>query len=891
MNDPRQASVRCGWVIFVLFLVSGACGLVYEVVWTRMLTTIFGHTVLAAATVLASFMAGLGLGSILLGRFADRRDDLLRIYGWLEIAIGVAGALVPSALVVVEWAYVAVGRGGDAPPALVGLVRFALSFAVVLVPTSLMGGTLPVLSRFLVRDTGSAGRHIGLLYALNTLGAVGGTLAAGFVLISSLGMVRTTSITVALNLAVGLTALLLHRLQGSVRAPVTAEQAKLEVGEEAAGYSPALVKLALVVLAVSGFAGLAYEVVFFRILVLVIGTTVYAFSTMLAAFLCGIALGSALFSLVDDRTKTLLLGLGLVQILLGWVVLASVDLFGKLPRVFLQLTADAEQTFGHMQLITFAVSFLLLLFPTMLLGASFPIVSKIVTRSARRVGSSVGRVYVWNTGGGILGSLAAGFLLIPTLGIQASALAILTLNLLIGAVTVWFEQGGRRAVQAACAVLALAGVGLAATRTGTWDRETMVSGVYLYSKKYLDRLGSLDGFERRVKEAQLAYYAEGLGCTVSVLRHKTRSPRSLLSIQIEGETVATSEHYDMRVQRTIGHLPIMLCPEPKEVLVIGLGAGVTAGACARHHEVSVEIVELEPAVLDAARVFAEHNYGVVDDPDVRIVINDGRNYLLMTDRTYDVITVDPIHPFAASSASLYSLEFYQLCRDALRANGVMCQWLPLYEVSNADVAMIMRTFQAVFPHTSVWLCGRDVGLIGVTTPLVLDLTKLEERMQDPAISESLKEVHLGNPYALVSRMILGEREVAELTAGAALNEDDRLRLEFSSPKSMYSTVTIEGNLGWMLERHTSLLDALDGHSAGGERLIGFDRALLDRFVRSRDEVVRGYAARPFDAERALQHFERAVSLNPDDPDAVAQLTEALMQRPDAVREQVRPQPR
>ena len=342
----------------------------------------------------------------------------------------------------------------------------------------------------------------------------------------------------------------------------------------------------------------------------------------------------------------------------------------------------------------------------------------------------------------------------------------------------------------------------------------MVSGVYLYSKVYLDRTGHYYDFEQGVEATELAYYQEGLGATVSVHRSWPKVGEELLSIKIDGKTVASSDPNDMRLQRTIGHLPLLLVPTAESALVIGLGAGVTAGACARHSEVDIEIVELEAAVLGAARVFEELNHHVVDDPRGEIFINDGRNHLLLADRLYDIVTVDPIHPFARGSASLYSREFFELCRRVLSDHGVMCQWLPLYELATDDLAMIMRTFQSVFPLTSVWLTGRDVGLIGSARTLEIEHAELARRMAEPAIRSDLEQISLVDPYALASRMVLAPDAIRRLTAGARLNTDDHLVLEYSAPRSMYAQRSIEDNLAWLMQHRTSLAAEREPGSEG-----------------------------------------------------------------------------
>ena len=884
MASTRTAHDNDGsrWIILLLFVVSGVCGLIYEVVWTKQFVAIFGNTVFAASTVLAAFMAGLGLGSVLIGRFADRRADCLRIYGWLEITVGVGGVLVPLAMVGVEAVYVAFARRFDPSFAVLTFVRFSLSFLVVLVPATLMGGTLPVLSRHVVTRLGTAGRSIGALYAFNTFGAFIGTMAAGFLLIRLFGIQRTTALAVVLNLLVGAIALVLHRRVQ--RRPDEARKPGARGVEtcqptpaDRADVSDGVVRLCLVGLGFSGFTALAYEVIFFRGLELVIGTTVYAFATMLATFLAGIALGSALVSLVVDRMRSLVLWLGVLQILIGLSVLGSAALLTKLPITFLHLFAAGVQSWAGLLAIKFTTSCLLLLIPTMLLGANFPVVTRIVTRSTRRLGSTVGRLYLFNTAGAMLGSIAAGFGLIPLFGIYGSLLAVLVLNLTLGVVFAWFEPGCNRLMKLVAAGMAVAAASFL-TVVPNWNPAIMTSGVYLNARRYIDGRGQLGPFERTMAQRQLLYYREGLAATVAV--HKALGPGGVetgRAISINGKSVASTSYADMRLQRSIGHLPMLLCPNPQDVLVIGLGTGVTAGSCARHPGARVEIVEIEEAVLEAARWFSRENRFVLDSPQVHVVINDGRNHLLTTATDFDVITADPIHPLAAGSSNLFSREFYSLCRAALKPKGVMCQWLPLYDLSRSDLSMVMATFQSVFVHTSVWLTGTDVALIGTAEPLEIDAAALAARLAPETVRGDLEELHLADPHALVSRIVLGANEVRKITVGARINTDDHLHLEYSAPRNMFANAMVENNLEWILAESIPLLAAA-GSDAGPNRqirLVGFSAERLGRFVKSRDEVILGVIARARDTEAALQHFRRALSINPEDQEATYLVAELL----------------
>ncbi|MBI1962915.1 MAG: fused MFS/spermidine synthase, partial [Candidatus Rokubacteria bacterium] len=546
-------------VVAACFFLSGATGLVYEVLWLRMLSLVFGHTVFAITTVLAAFMAGLSLGSFAFGRVADRRRSPLALYGALEIAIGLACAAVPFALPWLERGYLGLAATFEFSFLAFGLAQFALLFLALLVPTTLMGGTLPVLSRLFATDRESLAARVGALYALNTFGAVLGTAAAGYVLLPALGTRRTIWLAVAANLLVGLVALLLaQRSDKRGRPPVDSPAL---IAPEAPG--PARAGLIGWALAASGAASMIYEVGWTRALALVIGSSTYAFTAMLLAFLLGIALGSALFARLAAARRAGPAAFAYLQLFIGAAALLILPAFERLPAVLLH-ALNVSLAPGFVLAVQVALAIGAMLVPTLLIGATFPCAVRLTARSVERVGVDVGRLYALNTLGAIAGTVLAGFALVPHLGVGRALRVGVLLNLAIGlglALAARRELGGRRLA----AATVLAGVGaLGAAALPAWNPLVMASGASIYVRSYQSWVKGFD-LSPALERERLLFYEDGPSATVSV--HEQDGLRYL---RVNGKTDASTGE-DMHTQLMSGHLPMLLHPDPKTVLVIGLG--------------------------------------------------------------------------------------------------------------------------------------------------------------------------------------------------------------------------------------------------------------------------------------------------------------------------------
>jgi len=815
--------------LYTCLFLSGAAGLVYEIVWTRMLGLLFGHTVFAITTVLVAFMAGLALGAALLGRLVDHTGRPLLVYGLLEGGIGLYALAVPVLLAHAQSVYLSSYRAlGLAFPALVA-AQFVLTFLIVVVPTALMGGTLPVIAKFLVNRVETLGRKVADLYALNTFGAVLGAAGAGFVLLPAIGVRLTIVLAAAVNIAVGIWAL---TADGRARTTGNAPMMPSVAPDPSVSYSTSvgpsspMLSLLLAGIAVSGAASMVYEITWTRALGLVIGSSIYAFSAMLTTFLVGLALGSFLFARIWGN-RTVNAGLfGWLEIGVGFAALLLIPALERMPDLALTIIRRLSPSARTALLTQFSLSFLAMIVPTTLLGATVPCAIQLCASRLPRLGRDIGRVYSANTVGAIAGALLAGFGLIPWLGVQASMIVGTVVNVAVGGAILLASAGGARAWRRPAIVSFVIVFAAGVTLLPRWDRQVMTGGVSIYAQRFIHDVDPVRRFRQDAASRQLLFYREGTNSTVSV----ERTARTM-SLRVDGK-VDASNGLDMPTQLMLGHLPVLLHPRPERVLVIGLGSGVTVGAVAQHPTVrEIDVVELERAVAEASRFFGEENRHVLQDPRVRLVIGDGRNFILATPKRYDAISAEPSNPWMAGVANLFSRDFYRLSRERLADGGIMVQWLHGYSLFPRELRMIVATFRGVFPHTTLWrTISGDYLLVGTPAPLVVDYTLLEQRMGGPGtVREDMTSLKLDSPVDLLTLFFVDEAGLARFAAGAPENTDDRPLLEFAAPLALYAQTT-EENSRSLREARTTEFPTVRNLPAGllESRRVHFARAYWAR---------------------------------------------------------------
>jgi spermidine synthase len=802
-------------VVYLLFLLSGAAALVYQVVWVRSLTLVFGGSHLAVTVVLAVFMGGLALGAYAVGKFVDRAGRPLRVYGVLELGVAVSALAFVGLMKIYPVLYVPLARGRDDATLYLLALRTLFAIVALIVPATLMGGTLPALSLFVSRQPRALPRLLSWLYGINTLGAVLGALLAGFVLLRLYSASTTLHIAVATNLCIGLVSLL---LEGRLAAALSVERGGSVMPVDAAvppepgpSADPFPSRLVLWGIGLSGFCALGYEVLWTRVLTLAVGASVYGFTIMLAAFLTGIALGSAAHGLLGARGGARDAGparaiarFGIVQILIGITAFVVTVFLGDVPLSVIRLQGlfpgTATSSFQARVWGSFALAFLYMVVPAFFMGAAFPLAGAIHARSRNAVGRAVGEVLAYNTVGAILGAAISGFALIHLLGIERSLHMLALLNVGVGLAVLASLARSRRPVAAVAAVTA-AILGVLALRPGVlrmWDMNRLA----IFRSNQPEAFATLAMMREAVENTDVLYYAEGAESIVSVIRIKGGEQSFLTNGRVE----ASSHLQAQQCQLTLGHLPMLLARNPRTVLVVGLGSGMTLGATSVYPGVErITLAEIEPRVIGVARAFAAYNHRVLEDPKLRVVFNDGRNFLLTTPETFDVITADPIHPWFRGAGYLYSSGYFELAARHLRPGGVIAQWLPLYELTPDDLRSVVRTFREHFPHTMLWLTHYDAELVGSTSPLLIDEAEVARRMAVPAVAEDLRRVMMGSATDLLSYFMMGAEGMARFSRDGILNTDDRLYLEFSAPFSIATPGVMEANVRALAGYRESLL--------------------------------------------------------------------------------------
>jgi spermidine synthase len=813
-----------------------------------MLTQIFGNTTHAVATVLSAFMAGLALGSYAFGRIADSGRNALLAYGLLEGGVGVYGLTVPTLFALTQRAYTRVHGLADVSAAAFSLVLFLLSFVVILIPTALMGATLPMLSRFCVTQFSVLGRRVGDLYAINTLGAVVGCALTGFLLISELGLHGTVRLGAGVNLAIAAAIIVtVAALRGQQAAPVAAGEESPAAPEAAPGRSRLDLAL-LLSFGLSGAAAMIYENAWTRALTLVIGMSTYSFSIMLTTFLVGLGLGSLLYARWWGTRPIGLAGLGVLQLLVALSSLATIPLFERLPLLFLRLRLGFGDSFQQFLTIQMLVSALVMLLPTLLLGATFPVVAHIYTRNLYVVGRSVGTAYASNTLGAIAGAFLGGFLLIPLIGVQHSIALGVAVNGAVGVLLVAMDvrvRGGRRLLAAAVMLVVSASAFLG---FGTWDKRVMTSGVTIYASDYSAL--PTDALRREwMTRDELLFYREGLTATISVHRD---AGSDYLYEKTNGKVDASFG--DTSTQLMVGYLPMLFNPRAKRVLVIGMGSGMTAKAVAAFPVERLEVAEIEPAVIEGARFFGEKNGRIHDDPRVRFIHADGRNYLLATPGLYDAIISEPSNPWIAGVGNLFTREYYQLALSRLGEGGVFGQWMHTYAMAPEDLRMVYRTFAEVFPDVSLWAVNdSDMLLIGTRQAQRLRYADLRAALSGRFVAQrDLQELGFEDAYSLLAMYLMPKAGLLRMAGQAEINLDDVPRLEFSAPRNLgRDTSTLNMRLTKQFAVPPEVEDADPRRDPTGRLAL---------------YLAHGYRATR-DRTQALEWVERALRIAPADAEA------------------------
>ncbi len=722
-------------LLLLLFFGAGACALVYQVMWLRLLALVFGVTVYAASTVLAGFMAGLGVGSLVAGRLASRFSRPLAAFGVAEMLVGLTALVSPFVLDALTQAWVRVHPFLPDSLAVVTVIRFAVAFLVLIVPTSLMGATLPLVTKSAVARQDRVGGRIGLLYAINTTGAIVGALVAGFYFISELGVDLSFRVAAATNLMIGMVAVIAaYAMPPQPRAGAAPAAAPVSTAAPAADRTQR--QVVLCTFFVSGLMSLALEIIWFRMLVVFLRPTAYAFTIMLACVLGGIALGSALAAPILRLRVRWLPVLAVIQALIGVAAVLSFNALTWSQAVVDMATPWFDRAGLNTYLAPLVASSLVAMLPTtLLLGLAFPIGLALWAGDDTSDDTSrrVSVFYSLNVFGAILGSLLAGFVLLPAIGSRYSLIAVSALAVMSSIALALSHRKTNPGVSYAVAVLAPVVFGV---------------GAFL----------SVDPFDvafARVHRGEtLVWRQEGVQTTVAV--HDRRGDPPMRIMYLDGNHQANDSIPTAFVHHRIGALPVMLHQAPTTALVVGLGGGATPGAVARYN-VDVDVVELSEAVVAGSEFFKRINFDLLTRPNVHLRVDDGRNFLVMSRKKYDVITADIILPRHAGAGALYSKEYYELVRDSLAEGGLAMQWNG--GDSATEYKLLMRTFLSVFPYITLW--GDGSLMLGSMKPFTLSRSAYEARRAGFDLFNwdlaTLKRIYVAGPDDI--RAFVGEGPV------------------------------------------------------------------------------------------------------------------------------------
>ena len=804
-SKSRSLSFSIG----VCFVLSGATGLIYEVLWARMLGLVFGATTLAVSTVLAAFMGGLALGSALAGRLAPRLSRPLAAYGWMEVGVAIYALLAPLLFHGVDNLYALVWR--DLQPGFFTftLLRFALSCLLLLVPTTLMGATLPVLAAALLRSETHDANSVTRLYTCNLAGAILGTLIAGFVLLPTAGVRTTIIIAAATNLVIGAVALVIQRqLETNSRG---VEPARVETisRQVEAGCGPSVAESPLpeatpapnlfyLTACASGFVTISAQVAWTRVLTMIIGSSTYAFSLVVALFLSGLAAGAWFIGRKDRSTKlrpTILV----VELLTALSLLFSLFVLNRIPALLISLGLSLKtQSWAGLLTLQIVAATLLIFVPALLMGMVMPLVLVWASNHPRAL-SYVARAYAVNTIGAIAGAFATGFVLIPKTSVRFTVLLAAVFCVFVAAFTYrpalrGFEPALKKALAMGTAVvlsivmfILAPPMNLADLSIGAYDS---LVRVLAQTREGANESGQVAG----PNVHELLWYREGPTATVSV-----RRDGDTVSMGINGRTNASDSIYDMPTQVMLGQLPLLVAPQRNNALVIGFATGVTVGAMLQSPIDSVTCVELEPATIQGSEYFNHVNNRPLDDPRTKLIVDDARTYLRVTPNRYDIIVSEPSHPWVPGVANLFTEEFFELGRERLSEQGVFVQWVQMYQLSTESLRSVLATYEKVFRHVMVFRVGglsngKDLLLIGSEQPLNLD--RIAEGFGDQRVSAELARVNIHSEADVRSWFICDESRLGPAVQGARINTDDNMYIETSVPREAFRPL-MQTNAEWI----------------------------------------------------------------------------------------------
>lgn len=775
-------------LILFAFAVSNMASLIYQISWIKNLSYIFGTSVYAMGAVLSCFMAGLAIGSFIIGKQSDKHPNPVKLFAYIEIAIGLYALATPFLISRLHYPYGYLNEiFGNSW--MFYLMLSCLTFAILIIPTALIGGTFPLMSRIYTKRINNIGQNVGLIYSIDTVFAAIGGLAAGFLLIPWIGINGTIAVAALFNIGAGVILFMIVNKNERIIKKEPSVKLKRPFASYITHYKAIgnsfshLDKIILLAFFLSGFAALTSEIVWSRFLSLALGTSVYAISIITSTFLIGLSLGSLIAGKYINRYKDLIPLFAYIECGIGISSLLMLIFFDKLDMPYLYLYHIMDSFYPFMFAL-FILVFIIMLIPTLLMGATLPLVSKIITGRIENVGLEIGTIFSLNTFGAIFGSFLASFMLIPVIGMTKTGAFGAFVNIGIGVIVFVAyirtnDQYPRKRFysMASAAVILFLLIWVSTINP-------LFAGAYYHGT----RMDDLQSWKDVKENTEVLYHDEGLYSSVSVTREN-----GYTSLRINGKPDSSNAPADLFTEYMLGYIPLFASNNPKDVMMIGLGGGFTLHSISNFNEINtIDVVEINPLVVSVTKdYFSQYNNDALNDSRVNLIIADARNHLLTNDKKYDVITSEPSNIWSWGEGGLFTREMYEIVRSDLNDEGIFCQWMPLYEHNINDFKIFLSTFQSVFPYTDLWIMGSDAMLIGSNEPITYDYGKIRNHVyQNEDINEDF--VTMSNvlvtqgKYRLLNNIFIPywmSNDDIKTFSNGVINTDNHPILEFSTAKN------------------------------------------------------------------------------------------------------------
>ncbi len=771
----------------ILFLLSGATGLIYQVVWFKYLHLFLGNTTYAQMIVLTAFLGGLAIGNHYFGKSAERIKNTLRVYGILEIFIAAYCFAYPILISFTGNLFISISSsiGIENNITLINILRFVISILILLAPTIAMGGTLPLLSNFFVEKLTEARRDVAILYFLNSFGAVVGIFFSGFILIRTFGLEATIYSAAFLNLIIGVVAFFISKNQSSPELNLQEEALDNTTTVEISKHT---YRKILVVAFLSGFAALLYELVWVRLLINFFGSSTYAFSIMLLAFISGITLGGWIISksFFDKYNKLKLIVL--FQLVIAFSTMCSLLLYDRLPYYLWHVSSIFARTpaaFNYFLFSEFVLTFSLMLIPTVFMGMTLPACTELFSRSSNKIGFSVGKIFSINTVGTVLGVVCTALIFIPLFGIKLTFELGMLANIIGALLLVFSISDYSKTKKLVTSGLTLFLFVLYLISFTTWNKPVILGGVFRSLSQTPPE--SFDLFQKMFLNENILYYKEGSAATVAVTQSKIDTTRKRLLINGKADA---SSGFDMPTQILLGQIPMLLHKNPQNVFIVGLGSGTTAGSVLTHDPQKVVCAEISKEVIEASKYFENENNNCLSDSRLKIINEDALSLLKSSKEKFDVIISEPSNPWIAGIGNLFSQEYFNICKQKLTEEGMMVQWFHLYEINDDVLKLVLNTFNSVFENAQIWNpVVNDIILVGTKNKMQPDFSLLKKKFEEKKIFADLNRVNINNPFTFLSCQLNSSKGVFLMANKEPINKETHPKLEFMAPEAFYLSST------------------------------------------------------------------------------------------------------